>query len=77
MGVYLVCNGTVTFVDSGRAAGAPLCSTGWVQVFYNPPFDPTSIDPVTASTLFAAGFLLFVTPWATAWGFSQLLKLLR
>jgi hypothetical protein len=72
-----VCTGIVSVVPNGQAAGSPLCSTGWVQVPFQPPFDPTTIDPVTATTLFGAGFLLYLTPWATAWGFSQLLKLLR
>lgn len=40
-------------------------------------FDITTIDPATATALYTAGFLLIITPWAAAWGFSQLLKLTR
>jgi hypothetical protein len=49
----------------------------WVFFDATLPFDPSQIDPTIASALFGAGFLLYLTPWATAWGFSQLLKLLR
>ena len=41
------------------------------------PFELSQIDPSVATAMFGAGFGLFITPWATAWGFSQLLKLLR
>ena len=40
-------------------------------------FDFTTIDAVVATGLFSTGFVLMVTPWAVAWGFSQLLRLIR
>ena len=69
-GTYLVCSGVI---DSSTLT----CSSGWVTQKYAPPFDPAQIDPVLLSALFGAGFLLYLTPWAAAWGASQLLKLLR
>jgi hypothetical protein len=55
----------------------PTCSSGWVQSLYIPPFDPSQIDPLVCTQLFGAGFLLYLTPWATAWGLTQLVKAIR
>ena len=60
-----------------EATGQPLCTTGWIQAPYVPPFDSSQIDPSVVSALIGAGFLLYLTPWATAWGLSALLKLLK
>ncbi len=48
-------------------------------VYYNTtlPFDASQIDPQVVAAMFGGGFVLFVTPWAAAWGASQMLKLLR
>lgn len=69
----LVCTGTVSFLSDG----SPTCSTGWATHLMPVPFDVSQIDPVVATAFFTAGFTLFIIPWATAWGFSQMLKLLR
>jgi hypothetical protein len=48
-------------------------------VFYDTalPFDGSQIDPHVVAGLFGGGFLLYLTPYAAAWGASQLIKLLR
>ena len=66
--------GEVAGVDSPTV---PQCLSGWVTSVYVPPFDPSQIDPSVVVAMFSGGFLLYLTPWAAAWGFSQLLKLLR
>jgi hypothetical protein len=53
------------------------CDIPWVEVNSADSFDPLTISGETATLMYTAGFLLFLTPWATAWGFKQLLKLLR
>jgi len=69
----IVCDGVI----SELADGSTSCSTGWSTQVATVPFDLSQIDPAVATAMFGAGFALFITPWATAWGFSQLLKLLR
>jgi len=69
----IICNGTIQEEINGSA----ICSTGWEVQIASLPFDLSQIDPSVATAMFGAGFGLFITPWATAWGFSQLLKLLR
>lgn len=66
------------FPDGSTALSVvPYCPTGWLQVAHVPPFESSQIDPQVVAALFGAGFLLYLTPWATAYGFSALLKLLR
>ena len=43
----------------------------------NPPFDPLTIDATVATALFTGGFVIAIIPWATAWGFSQLLNFVK
>lgn len=73
MPATIVCNGELSLL----ADGSPTCSTGWEQAPAPVPFDLSQIDPAVATAMFGAGFALYITPWAVAWGFSQLLKLLR
>lgn len=60
-----------------ETTGQPICTTGWIQAPYVPPFDSSQIDPSVVAALIGAGFLLYLTPWAAAYGFSALLKLLK
>ncbi len=69
----ITCEGAVSVLPDG----SPMCSTGWAVQVASIPFDLSQIDPSVATAMFSAGFALFVTPWATAWGLSQLMKLLR
>ena len=68
-----ICDGNITNSILGYAQ----CSTGWYQQPAVAPFELSQIDPQVATAMFAAGFVLLITPWAAAWGFSQLIKLLR
>jgi hypothetical protein len=65
------------FSSTSVPAVVPYCSSGWIEVAHVPPFESSQIDPLVVTALFGAGFLLYFTPWATAWGLSQMLKLLR
>lgn len=76
MSMTLTCEAEIG-VTSVNGVDVPTCSSGWVQSFYILPFDPSQIDPMIATELFVAGFLLFLTPWATAWGLKQILKSIR
>jgi hypothetical protein len=69
----IVCDGDITVLGDGSTT----CSTGWITQVSTIPFDHSQIDPAVATAMFGAGFALFIVPWATAWGASQLLKLLR
>jgi len=69
----IVCEGVISQIADGSAT----CSTGWVSQVASIPFEISQIDPSVATTMFGAGFALLITPWGVAWGFSQLLKLLR
>ena len=73
MNVTLVCEGTV----SEDTDGSPICSTGWEVVPHSVPFNVSDIDPSVVMTMFGAGFVLFVIPWAASWGVAQMLKLLK
>jgi hypothetical protein len=73
MAYQIVCNGVVNLANNGTAR----CPSGWLIQQSTAPFDISQIDPSVATAMFGSGFVLFITPWATAWGFSQLLKLLR
>lgn len=73
MALTLVCAGTVSVLPDG----SPTCSAGWTTQLAQVPFDASLIDPTVATAVFGAGFALAITPWAAAWGFSKLLKLLR
>jgi hypothetical protein len=73
MALEITCKGVVSVLTDG----SPTCSTGWVTQVASVPFDLSQIDPSVATAMYGAGFALFITPWATAWGLSQLLKLLR
>lgn len=69
----IVCEGDVIIsVD-----GAPMCSTGWHTQVAVAPFDISQIDPAVATACFTAGFVLAITPWATAFGAAQLLKAIK
>jgi hypothetical protein len=72
MAVILVCNGEVTVVNEN-----PRCDTGWEVSTHVAPFDISGIDPAVATGFFAAGFVLFIIPWAAAYGFKTLLSFLR
>lgn len=67
---YMVCTGDIDPV-------ALTCSTGWAASPHVPPFDTSQIDPTVVAALFGGGFVLYITPWAIAWGASQLLRLIR
>lgn len=69
----IVCGGTVEV----NLDGAATCSTGWMTQVASIPFDASSIDPSVVAAIFGAGFLLFFTPWAFAFGISILLKSVR
>jgi hypothetical protein len=60
-----------------EATGQPICTTGWIQAPYVPPFDSSQIDPSVVAALIGAGFLLYLTPWVSAFGISAVLKLLK
>lgn len=76
MSTTLICHETITTVVA-NGVDIPACSSGWVQSLYIPPFDPSQIDPLICTQLFGAGFMLYLTPWATAWGLSQIVKAIR
>lgn len=42
-----------------------------------PSFDPSMLDPVIATQMFTAGFLLCITPWLTFFGFAKILQAIR
>ncbi|HTF85334.1 MAG TPA: hypothetical protein VL987_12200 [Cellvibrio sp.] len=69
----IVCAGTIELT----AEGAATCSSGWMTQTVVVPFDPSAIDPSIVAAMFGAGFLLFFTPWAAAFGFSKLLQAIR
>lgn len=77
------CDGVIIEVGGPAApfrcanAADNLIAGKWI--FYNSsvPFDASMIDPVIVAQLFGAGFLLFLTPWAAAYGFKSMLKMLR
>lgn len=73
MAFALVCDVEIEIGSQGE----PICSTGWVQQVHVAPFSISDIDPSVATAMFAGGFLLFLVPWASAWGFTQLLKMIR
>lgn len=75
MAYVAICNDPVSVLPAEPLVQQ--CSSGWVNVVYAPPFDPSQIDPLVVAAMFGGGFVLYITPWAAAWGFSQLLKLLR
>lgn len=92
MSTALICEGVITLASASlggptqvsylvdgvyQQVPMPVCSTGWQQVAYAPPFDSSQIDPLVVVAMIGAGFLLYLTPWAAAYGFSSLLKLLR
>lgn len=72
MAYQLFCESPIEF-----ESGQPVCTTGWIQAAYVPPFESSQIDPSVVAALIGAGFLLYLTPWAAAFGFSSLLKALR
>lgn len=69
----IVCAGTVEI----NIDGAATCSTGWMTQVASVPFDASSIDPSVVAAMFGAGFLLFFTPWAFAFGISKLIHSVR
>jgi len=73
MSLILVCDGQIELSVAGYAT----CDTGWESAVYTAQFSTSSIDPEVATTIFAGGFLLFLVPWAIAWGVKQMLSLLR
>ena len=76
MSTTITCDSAIT-ITTVSGVDVPTCSSGWVQSLYILPFDPAQIDPMIATELFVAGFLLFVTPWAFAWGLKQLIRSIR
>lgn len=91
MPTSLICNDPIQMVANGVGPGSatylvngsyvslsmPYCPSGWIQVAHVPPFDSSQVDPAVVTALIGAGFLLYLTPWAAAYGFSSLLKMLR
>lgn len=91
MPTSLICNDPIEIVANGGGPGAatyivdgvavalsmPHCPSGWIQVAHVAPFDSSQIDPSVVTALIGAGFLLYLTPWAAAYGFSTLLKMMR
>lgn len=91
MAYSVICNSVIQYgeVYAGGRVGSllvngvsvvgniPYCSTGWIQIQAVPPFSTSQIDPSVVAALFGGGFVLYITPWAIAWGASQLLKLIR
>ena len=79
MSTIVYCTGQI--VEATFAAdpieGAVSCPSGWVTAAYVPPFDVSQIDPLVFSEFFLAGFVLFLTPYAAAWGLAQLVKAVR
>ncbi|MAY15262.1 MAG: hypothetical protein CMI06_07990 [Oceanospirillaceae bacterium] len=73
MNVLVVCGEAVTV----NSDGSPVCPSGWLTQIATVPFDVSQINPEVATAMFGAGFALFITPWAAAWGISQMFKLLR
>lgn len=73
MSFVLVCDEIISLDVNGD----PSCSSGWGQHVNVAPFSISDIDPQVATAMFGAGFVLFVVPWAAAWGISQILKLLK
>jgi len=71
--VVVVCGDAV----SVNSDGSPVCPTGWLTQIATVPFDVSQINPEVATAMFGAGFALFITPWAAAWGVTQILKLVR
>lgn len=75
--MQLDCPATVV---TDPATGALLCQDGtgaavaWVVT---PSFDPTQIDPATASAAFAGGFVLVGTAWAIGWAVRAVLSPLK
>ena len=69
------CEGEVTVERN-----MPVCESGWITVEHyevTPPFDLTTLDPVVMTGMFGAGFVLFIVPWAAAYGAKQMLSLLK
>lgn len=58
-------------------SGEPQCSGQWQQQIVVAPFDPSEIQPDVAFSLFMGGFLIFLTPWAAAFGARQILNMIR
>jgi hypothetical protein len=91
MPTSLICNDPIQMVSNQGGPGAanylvdgvyvslamPYCPSGWIEVAQVIPFDSSQIDPTVVTALIGAGFLLYLTPWAAAYGFSSLLKMLR
>ncbi|WP_420592119.1 hypothetical protein [Bacterioplanoides sp.] len=73
MAYQIVCNGAVNLASNGTAR----CPSGWLVQQSTAPFDISQINPEVATAMFGAGFALFIVPWTSAWGISQMFKLLR
>jgi|TARA_R110000737_G_C14613111_1_gene491377 hypothetical protein len=72
MSSILVCSGVVTIVDEN-----PRCDEGWTTSTHVAPFQISDLDPIVMTGMFATGFVLFIVPWAAAYGAKQLLSLLK
>ena len=73
MSSMLTCAGEITL----NTSSSPECLSGWTSQLASIPFDISQIDPSVATAIFGAGFGLFITPWAAAWGVSQIFRILR
>ncbi len=69
----IVCEGTITQSSEGFAT----CSTGWLVQLASVPFDYSQLQPETVMTVFTAGFVLYLTGWAVAFGAAQMLNVIR
>lgn len=66
--------------DGGNVANLTFPCSG--EVLYLPastqvPFDPTMIDPIVATEIFAGGFFFMVPVWVACIGVRYLLSMLR
>lgn len=73
MSSIVYCSGQIVSGVDGSVS----CPSGWITAAYVPPFDVSQIDPLVMSEFFIAGFILFLTPYAAAWGMAQIVKSIR
>lgn len=72
-GTTIFCSGDIVIDPNG----VPLCSTGWLSQAFVPPFEPTQIDPVVATTLVIAGLSVVAIPGGAAWGIAIILRSIK
>lgn len=60
--------------DLVTEGGVPVCSSNWVVIPYNPPFDPSQLDPLVAAQALGSGFTLVGTFLVLAMGIRVVLN---